>query len=287
MSSHYTIQKLYRSGFQRLLSLGFPTPELDAKLLVCHAAGISETRFIIQQNDTVSVETEKTFMSLLKRRELHEPIAYIFKKKEFYGYQFSVSPDVLIPRPETELLVDIISNFFCSRSISINIHGIDLGTGSGCISISLLLENSLMIMTAVDLSSSALKIAQTNALYHQVNDRLSLEMVSIKDLHFQKKYHFIVSNPPYIDEEEMKTLHDEVRLFEPHLALTGGKDGLEYYYHIAEFARDCLLSPGIVAVEIGHNQAHAVREIFCALGFVEISVQKDLAQNDRVITAIK
>ncbi len=287
MSLHYTIQKLYRSGYQRLLSLGFSTPELDAKLLICHAAQISETQFIIQQNDTVSDEIEKTFASFLKRREAYEPIAYILEKKEFYGHQFSVCTDVLIPRPETELLVDTISNFFQSRLIYTDIHGIDLGTGSGCISISLLLENPSMIMTAVDLSASALKTAQTNALYHQVSDRLSLEMISMKDIHFSKKYHFIVSNPPYINEEEMKTLQEEVRLYEPYLALSGGKDGLEYYYHIAEFARNCLLSSGIVAVEIGHNQAQAVSEIFRSSGFIDISVQKDLAQNDRVIFAIK
>ncbi|MEJ5173332.1 MAG: peptide chain release factor N(5)-glutamine methyltransferase, partial [Hydrogenothermaceae bacterium] len=224
-------------------------------------------------------KAEKIF-NLIKKRGEGFPVAYIINKKEFFGLEFYIEEGVLIPRPETEILVEEVVKRLPEDK---ELVGIDIGVGSGCIAISILNMRENVSMTGIDISEKALEISNINANIHKVADRFLLKKQSIFDepkLDF--KLDFVVSNPPYIAQSEYKALQKEVKK-EPVEALVSGKVGTEFYEKILSWSKRYLKDGGFVAFELGMGQAQKVKDMFLAEDFKEICLIKDLQGIDRVI----
>jgi len=266
-----------------LAERGFATPALDAKLLVGHALGFSALQLAIHEREPVSTLSASSVTDLMNRRLSGESVARIIGHREFYGLEFQLSGATLEPRPDTELLVDL-----ALEALPQGGHLLDLGTGSGCIPISILFNRGDARGIASDINPAALEMAAANAARHGVTDRLAFRqgdwfgaLGQVDNAHFD----LIVSNPPYIATAVVETLAGEVKDFDPRLALDGGVDGLGPYRIIAKEAPNWLRPAGKLLVEIGYDQGDAVSGLFAAAGFERISVHKDLAGLDRVVLA--
>jgi release factor glutamine methyltransferase len=252
-----------------------PTPSLDARILLEFT--LKKPFWEIDLNENFPSQELLNFQTLIKRRVLKEPIAYIIGEKGFYGFDFTVSQDVLIPRPDSEIIVqtaiEIASNF------KKDCHIIDLCTGSGALIISVLrtLNNNIFFGVGVDISAKALKIAEINKAKIFPSKNLSFVNADIKN--FEINADIIISNPPYIPSEEIKTLEENVKNFEPEIALDGGKDGLYFYRIIAEKGKKAKF----VILEIGFGQAKDVSDIFLKEGYKIHSIHKDLSEIERCL----
>ncbi|NJM52640.1 MAG: peptide chain release factor N(5)-glutamine methyltransferase [Blastocatellia bacterium] len=222
------------------------------------------------------------FQQIIARRANREPFQHITGKQEFYGLDFEVNSDVLIPRPETELIVEnaieilqkIEKPRFC-----------EVGTGSGCISISILHNVSKATAIGLDVSEKALKITRRNAEKHEVSDRVELKISDVFAVLTEEKFSLIVSNPPYVPSEDISGLQTEVRDFEPIIALTDGKDGLSIVEHIVENSPKFLYSKGFLLMEIGFSQAEKVRQMFSPEIWQTVEILPDLQGIPRMIKA--
>ena len=236
-----------------------------------------KSRSMLPFHGTFSSEETKQIMDAVEKRLQHIPLAYIFGKTNFYGYDLEVNENVLIPRLDTEILIEKVKNDIISRKDKVSV--LDIGTGSGAIAIVLKKETDADV-TAVDFSNGALEVAKNNA---KKND------AEIKFIHsnvfenVEGKFDFIVSNPPYIETEVVKGLESEVVDHEPIMALDGGEDGLDFYRQIISEAPKYLNAGGKLYFEIGYNQAEAVSNLMKS-GFKDIQVYKDYGDNDRVVT---
>lgn len=260
-----------------LAAAGVENPAGDVRRLYDYAMWVGE-KVGGQDREAPNSLTRTTFTSAVRRREMREPVSHItgfrtFWKTEFFG----ISSDVLDPRPETETLVELALGAPFSRFL-------DLGTGSGCIAVSLLLERSGTTGVATDISPAALAVAERNATFRKVEDHLDL-VVSDWWANVDGEFDLIVSNPPYIALDEMADLAPEVRDWEPRAALTDEGDGLSAYREIADGARAHLAPGGRLLVEIGHMQGAAVSGIFRASGLEDVAVHPDLGGRDRVVSA--
>lgn len=217
---------------------------------------------------------------MMERRLTGESVARIIGEREFYGLAFGLSSATLEPRPDTELLVDL-----ALKALPQGGSLVDLGTGTGCIPISILANRPDATGLATDINLDALAMAKTNAARHDVTERLNFAQGSWFDAVGTERFDLILSNPPYIASNVIETLSAEVREFDPMLALDGGPDGLAPYRVIAQSAADHLKPDGQVLVEIGYDQADAVSALFRDAGFAQVSVHKDLAGLDRVVWA--
>lgn len=255
------------------------TPSLDARLLLQHVTGLSHESLIAESQTQISEDDAKQFESLVQRRKRHEPISRILGLREFYGRNFLVTPDVLDPRPDTEVLIETaLARLPQDRPVSL----LDLGTGSGIIAITLLAERPLAKGVAVDVSGPAIEVAQQNTKTQKLDERLHFITSSWFDRvigHFDA----ILSNPPYIEADVVPTLEEEVRNFDPHLALIGGDDGLDCYRAIASKALNHLNPDGFVAVEIGAGQETEVAAIFAANHLYKDSQHRDLGGHIRCL----
>jgi release factor glutamine methyltransferase len=255
-----------------------PTPALDARILLEFASQKPFWKIDLKEN--ITQEALRNFQTLIQRRAEKEPVAYITCTKGFYGFDFTVSRDVLIPRPDSEIIVqtaiEIASNFKEPCQIT------DLCTGSGALIISVLstLNNDIFFGTGVDISEKALKIAEINKAKISPNKNLSFINADIKN--FEINADIVISNPPYIPSEEIKTLEENVKNFEPKIALDGGKDGLYFYRIIAEKGKKAKF----VILEIGFGQAKDVSDIFLQEGYELHSIKKDLSQIERCLVFI-
>ena len=220
------------------------------------------------------------FKKYIERRSRNEPIAYILEEKEFWSKKFYVNTDTLIPRPETELLVDELLKIFKGKKINI----LDIGTGSGCIILSLLsvLKNSFGV--GVDISKKAILVANRNAFNHKLNQRVKFQTRSFKRI-FNKKFDLIVSNPPYIKRTDMKNLSDDIRKYEPRMALDGGNDGLDLIKKVIYKSVKILKINGMLALEIGNEQNLKVSKILVDNNFRIKHVIKDYKTNVRCVFA--
>ncbi len=258
------------------------TPRLDSELLLMAVTGLSRVGLMVNQTQILSQTQAKRWQSLVMRRLQHEPVAYILGEKEFFGHTFHVNSQVLIPRPDTELLVERAIAHIAERSMRV----LDIGVGSGCVGLSILKACPNATLVGWDVSPQALAVAQKNAeslgivknrYQWCLQDALQEEAWCEAD-----KFSIIVSNPPYIAEAERKDLARSVKDFEPSLALFATHEGLAFYEAIARWASKVLMPQGVVAVEIGWMQAQAVAEIFAKASFVEGVVHHDLEGRPRV-----
>ena len=253
------------------------TPSLDTSLLLEKALGCDKLTLIKNRDVLIDDDDLNLFKSFLERRKSKEPVAYILEKKEFMGLAFSVSEGVLIPRPDTETLVEYALEH-CNGSV------LDIGTGSGAIAVSLAKFGKNLDVYAVDVSEKALDTAKCNAENNGVSINFSKLDILKEDI--PGKFDSIISNPPYIRTDVLETLESDVKDFEPLLALDGGFDGLTFYKVIAKKAASALNVNGIIIFEIGFDQAKEVSEIL-EKDFKDIKVLYDLGQNSRVVTGIK
>lgn len=263
-----------------------PTPSLDARLLLAYAMDCTQEELLINYDQELQKNVENFFLTLVERRAKHEPIAYILKKQEFYGLEFTVNKHVLIPRPETELIIDVLKEDTAKKPKNSVIEILDLGTGSGAISISLAKEIASTHITAADISDEAIKVAKSNILKHQVQTQVSLIKSDwYSSVGTGKKFDYIVSNPPYICRSEIYQMSKETINFEPELALYADNGGLASYQAIINNARNFLKNNGKIVFEIGSSQKNKILHLLKSAGFKNALIKQDLSGLDRVIIA--
>ena len=253
---------------------------LDSEILLSKTLRQTREDILINLDQKINTKSILVFKEYLQRRSNNEPMAYILGEKEFWSKKFYVNKGTLIPRPETELLVDEILKIYNEKKISI----LDIGTGSGCIIISILnsLKNSNGI--GIDISKNAILTAKRNALKYKVNKRVKFLNKSFKDI-FSKKFDLIVSNPPYIDTKDIKNLSDDIKRYEPRIALDGGNDGLDLIKKIIYKSRNILKLKGMLALEIGNEQIKKVSKILIDNNFRIKHFIKDYKTNVRCVFA--
>ena len=274
MSICVVYRELLEEGKRILAQAEIVDAECDAWLLLEHVSGMNRAQFFLHQQDTVPGELEADYRGMLRKRAEHIPLQHLTGTQEFMGLEFQVSPDVLIPRQDTELLVE---------KLLPHVHGkrvLDVCTGSGCIAISLAVLGKPEHVDAVDLSEKALIQAEKNA--KRLEADISFYRSDMLD-EITGRYDVIVSNPPYIASKVVDELMPEVQEHEPRMALDGGTDGLDLYRRLLAQAPDRLLPGGFLAVEIGYDQREAVMELFREQGFTDVHCARDLCGNDRVV----
>jgi release factor glutamine methyltransferase len=279
--------KVLKAGQQLLQIRGVETARLESELMMAHVLGVPRHQLYLKEMPPLNEGQKKVFDEMLERRIKGEPLQYILGAWEFMGLKFYVDQRVLIPRPETELLVEIIIRKVKSLKESTAVDILDLGTGSGAIAVSLAcyLENAGI--TAVDIQEDALQVAEKNAAANGVFHKITFlhgDMFSPLDQFDEKKmYDIIVSNPPYIPTPAIQELMTEVREFEPRTALDGGADGLYHYRIIAGSAWRYMKKDGIIAMEFGENQAKKIQDLFLKTGVYENpEIYQDLRGMDRI-----
>ena len=277
-----TIASALRNATAWLAAAGSDSPRLDAEMLLAEALSVERSRFYINDKLAPDGAAIEKFHALVARRAGGEPVSYIIGRREFWSLDFIVTPAVLTPRPETELLVDTALKCVGSNP---NPRILDLGTGSGAIAVALAKEVYGAEVVATDISSDALEIARANARRHGAEDRISFRAGDLFGPVAGSKFDLIVANPPYIRREDIVTLPRDVRDFEPRVALDGGADGLDFYRRIAREAPRYLSDGGFVAVEIGAGMGADVARLFKNAGLDDVRIEKDLADLERVVSA--
>jgi release factor glutamine methyltransferase len=227
---------------------------LDSEILVSYLINIPREIIYSKLKDNLPSNKTEELQKLVSRRVKKEPIAYILNTKEFWSTNFYVDRSVLIPRPETEVLIDLILSKINYKQNYLNI--LDIGTGSGCILISLLKELIKAKGIGVDKSSKAIAIAKKNSISQQVDNRALFKNVNLEEIKFDKKFDLIVSNPPYLPDVSLKNLNSDIKLYEPKIALQGGVQGVDFLYKIIDLASKILKINGLLGLEIGDNQFH-------------------------------
>lgn len=264
---------------KKLQEKNIELPNLEARILLSYATNKSQ-EYLLTADKKLSILEQDTFITSLNRRLNLEPIAYILGYKEFYGRNFKVTNKVLIPRPDTEILVDAVLDTFKQKHIKI----LELGVGSGCVIVTLLLENLEALATATDISNDALLIAQENSGIHNVQSRLNLVSSNWFDELSSRKFDVIISNPPYIPLKDKPLMSLETIKFEPELALfSSSSDGLNSYKIISENAKKFLKPNGKLFLEVGFNQAKPVTKIFLEKNYTFDKCYKDLSNYIRVV----
>jgi len=274
------LKEIQRKLCNNFSTIGIETPELDARIILKEVLSLDDKDLILKESLDIPEEMIEKIITIESRRLNGEPISKIFKKRDFYNSTFLISNDVLDPRPETELIVEIANNYINKNEVK-NI--LDLGTGSGCILLSILKENRMINGLGIDLSKEAISIAKQNSkklnLETQSNFLVSNWMSSVN-----YKYDLVVSNPPYIASEDIKKLSKSVKIYDPILSLDGGDDGLNSYRLIASDLKRIISMNALIIIEIGYNQSLQVIDIFKKNDFKLIKKYNDINGLDRVLT---
>jgi release factor glutamine methyltransferase len=321
VSQENSVRALLKFGITQLREAHVPSFTLAAELLLLHVFGRDRTWLYAHPEEVVSDENAQRFFALIARRAAGEPTQHLTGKQEFWGLEFEVTPDVLIPRPETEHVIEVALDRLAVRELRAGRRQTttgegfwiaDVGTGSGCIAIALAKELPGAKFCATDISQKALVVARRNAARHSVADRIDfiesnlLNAFSVvgaqhaapllgKDaphesrvtIHESRSFDLIASNPPYVGRREAATLPREVREHEPEVALYGGEEGYELYAALIAQAAQYLKPGGILVLELGHNSLSAVRPLLDAAPWTNVSVTNDLAGVPRVLAAEK
>lgn len=277
------LRELLRYATRKLSFSGVDTPMLDSHLLLCKAAGITRTDIIAHPDVVPDSETVGSFLDWVDRRCAREPLAYIVGEKGFYGIPLKVTPAVLIPRPETELLVEYCLEFLKGKNSPVVA---DIGCGSGAIAISVAKSMAGCVVYAVDISREAIDVARENVQASSVTDRVRLLLGDLLHPLEGRKCDLIVSNPPYIPSAVIGELEPEVSVYEPRMALDGGVDGLGLYQRLVDAAAAHLNPGGALAVEIGLYQSETVAAMFDHSGFEGIRVIPDYAGINRIVSGV-
>ena len=296
------VRTALKNGIAELRDAGVPSFTLAAELLVLHALGRDRAWLYAHPEEEVAEVETKRFFALIARRSAGEPTQHLTGMQEFWGLEFEVTPDVLIPRPETEHVIEVALDRLALRglrsgqpqnTVGGGLRIADIGTGSGCIAIALAKELPNAQIYATDVSRAALEVACRNAINHGFLHISFLE-ANLLDVflagvpqsgHEPLRLDLIVSNPPYIGRREAPTLPREVRDHEPEVALYGGEEGYEMYGHLIAQAALCLRPGGILVLELGHDSLAAVQPLLGATNWTNVTVTNDLAGSARVIAA--
>jgi len=281
----WTIQKILSWTEEYFNSKKIPEARLSAELLLAHLLKMKRLDLYLQFERILIPAELKKYREFVQRRARHEPVQYITGEQDFMGFTFSVTPDVLIPRQETELLVETVIQEINSNTDH-QLSVLDIGTGSGAIAISLALHCNHCKITAIDQSPSALKIATQNAEKLKANGIDFLEMdILIEESNSLPKFDLLVSNPPYISEKDYHQLQPQVKNFEPRDALLAGKSGLEFIEQLISKSRNLLQPTGKLLLEVGYNQSEAVQRLLSKHKYKNIELIKDYNQFTRIVKA--
>lgn len=278
----WTISSLLNWTVNYFKSKNIESARLDAEVLLSHVLGQERIYLYVHFDEPMEQAELGKFREYVKKRAQHVPVAYIIGEKEFMGLPFKVTPDTLIPRPDTEILVEnVLANLAEDETVQI----VDIGTGSGAIILSLLANLPKARGKTVDIAVKAVEVAKENAVRLQVADRCEFLVGDLFAPLQDSKFDVIVSNPPYIPQKDIATLEADVRAYEPVSALTDGGDGLSYYRRLLAEGKRYLKENGFIALEIGIHQAKAVKRIALDNGWRNIKIIKDYAGIDRVVLA--
>ena len=279
-----TLEEAYRLGSDVLNEAGVPDAGTDAWILLEHVTGVSRTRYYVNPRQALSKEEEERYLSYIEKRKKRIPVQHLTGVQEFMGLEFMVNEHVLIPRQDTEVLVETVW-----EDLEPGMRVLDMCTGSGCILISLMKQMQTVLGedgiagVGADLSREALQVAEENASKQKVG------AVFVESDLFDKvegTYDIIVSNPPYIRTSVIKELQEEVKLHDPYAALDGKEDGLFFYREIIKKSKEYLKKGGRLYFEIGYDQGEDVKKLMEEAGFSEVTVKKDLAGLDRVVFGV-
>lgn len=280
------IDELLKLGLEKLQKREYTNPTLEVRLILAKLLDVDKSYIYAYGNKEVSKDIVSTFLELIEKRAEGYPIQYLLGEKEFMGLDLYIEEGVLVPRSDTEILVEFIIDYINKNYKDIRIDVLDLCSGSGAISLSIAKYCPNTSVYGIDIGNIPIKVANIN------KERLGLTNVDFikgdifEPLPEDKRFSIIVSNPPYIPKEEIRSLQPEVGFFEPKLALDGGDDGLDFYRKISKEAKLYLNKKGLLAYEIGYNQANEVRDILIKEGYINIEIIKDLQGLDRVIVGI-
>jgi release factor glutamine methyltransferase len=277
------LETAIKNGYKKLKKNNIKSALIDSEILLSEAIKKSREFVILNQDQYITIKEYDYFEKMVNQRSQGKPVAYLIGKKDFWKYEFDVNEKVLIPRPDTEIIVEQVLKIYKKR---IKINFLDIGVGSGCILLSILKERKDFKATGIDVSAQALKVCKINANKLNVQKRVKLFKSDI-DKFFKGKYDLILSNPPYIKYLDLKYLEKDVIDFEPKLALDGGLDGISEIRKIIEKSSELIKKNGKLIIEIAYNQKEEVKQLLKKNGFYINSVIKDLADNDRCIISTK
>ena len=276
-------QKILNNGINSLKISNIINPELDSELLLSKALNKKREKILTNLKKEINKKQLDKFNLYLSRRKKKEPIAYILGFKYFWKYKFFINKSVLVPRPETEQIVEETLNYLSDNESK---KILDIGTGSGCIIVSVLKERSKCKAVAIDISSKALKVAKTNAKIHHLENKIKFINIDIDKFNYNK-YDLILSNPPYISDIDLIRLDNDVRIYEPRESLSGGLEGYEIITKVIEKSSKLLKNNGKLIVEIGDSQKNNVLKLLKNNGFYINKTGKDLSGRDRCIVSTK
>lgn len=279
MYSHRDILFHWEKAFEQA---GVDSPRLSAQVLLAHVLQIDRIEMLLNMQAVVTRDSLESMRSLATRRILGEPVAYLVGKKEFYGLEFQVGPEVLIPRPETELMIDhLLSTYGRSEPRRV----VDIGTGSGALAVTCARLFPQFKVVATDVCDAALRVAQSNAQNHDVQSRILFVQVDLVTALRVSQFDIILANLPYVPDAMHKTMSSEVRNFEPWSALFAGPDGMNCYRRLAKAMAGCVARDSRLLCEIDHSQGHAITELFRPHAR-EVRVLKDLERKDRLAVVV-
>jgi len=277
------IENILNEGIDILQKNKTANPQLDSEILLSNSIKRDKRHIILNPKEILNSEQLEKFNSLIERRKKGEPIAYLINKKEFWKDEFFVNKDVLIPRPDSELIIEQVLKIY-SKDVQLQV--LDIGTGSGCILLSILKERSNFYGTGIDISKKSINISKFNAKQLNLTNRVKFFHSSVDNFN-NGKYDVIVSNPPYIEQLSLKYLEKDVVNFEPKLALSGGFDGFSKIRKVINKASILIKKNGKFILEIGFNQKNKVIKILKEEGFYVNKAIKDYGNNDRCIISTK
>ena len=277
------INEVLNQGSKILKDKFIPNSKLDSEILLARTINKNRNYILLNSNFLLNKKDLDKFYSLIEQRSLGNPVAYLINNKFFWKSNFFVNNNTLIPRPDTEL---IIENFLRLTKKKNRISVLEIGVGSGCILLSILKERGNIYGTGIDISKNCINISKLNAQRLGVNSRLKLYKSDVDKFNLGK-YDFIVSNPPYIETNKIKYLDRDVAVYEPRLALDGGLDGISEIRKVIKKSSELIKKKGIFILEIGYDQKNKVINLLKKEGFYINSVEKDLANNDRCIVSTK
>jgi release factor glutamine methyltransferase len=286
-NSPSTVEALLERSTRELFRGGIESPRLVAELLLTSVMKLTRREFQTFRKMQVVDSRREEFEVMLRRVLRHEPVQYVIGETEFMGLRFFVDSSVLVPRPETELLVEEVLNH-CRSIPHAQLRVLDIGTGSGNIAVSIAYSLKRVIVDAIDVSEKAVAMASKNAFEQRVGGRVHCYMADVfNDKSFRKNVHYdvIVANPPYIPIAEYFELPKNVKMYEPEISLTDGGDGLSFYFRIADLGRALLKENGRLMMEVGHDQAPKVKEILSKKGYSDIRSTFDYGKIERILSA--